>query len=145
MSLPSDLTLRVSSQFRRAEMIGLEIVELPARAADFGLPEGGGAVGGVGLPAVGAGEVALAVEFGDQPFVGVEVVGGSAIDGLGDAPPKGVVAVGGPFLAVLGDLTQAIGGVIGVISMLVLALGAGELAGGAVGVGGAGVALAVVG
>jgi len=104
-------------------MIGLERVDLPLGAADLGLPEGGRAVGGVGLPAVGAGEVALIVEFGDQSFVGVEGAGGVAVDGFGDASAEGVVAVGGAFLAVLADLAQPIGGVVGVVGVVVLALG----------------------
>jgi len=96
------------------------------------------------LPAVGAGEVALIVEFGDQSFVGVEGAGGVAVDGFGDASAEGVVAVGGAFLAVLADLTEPIGGVVGVVGVVVGALFSGQLAGGAVGVGGWGVALAVL-
>ena len=145
LGLPGDLALGVGGEFWRAEMIGLEDMDLPGVSADLGLPEGEGTKGGVGLPAVGAGEVALIVEFGDQSFVGVEGVGGVAVDGFGDAPAEGVVAVGGAFLTVLGDLAQAVGGVVGVVGVVVLALFSGELAGGAVGVGGLGVALAVVG
>lgn len=47
LGLPGALTLDVGGEFRCAQMIGLEIVELPSSAADLGLPEGGGTVGGV--------------------------------------------------------------------------------------------------
>lgn len=57
--------------------------------------------------------------------------------------PKGS-AVGGAFLAVLAHLAQPIGGVVGVVGVVVGALFSGQLAGGAVGVGGWGVALAVL-
>lgn len=116
LGLPGALTLGVGGEFWRAQMVGLEGVDLPSVSADLGLPEGGRAVGGVGLPAIGTGKLALGVEFGDQSFVGVEVVGSVAVDGFGDAPSEGVVAVGGAFLAVLGDLTEPVGGVgVGVV------------------------------
>ncbi|MEI2676985.1 MAG: hypothetical protein V9G29_03505 [Burkholderiaceae bacterium] len=40
------------------------------------------------------------VEFGDQPFGGVEIPGRLAADDFGDAAAEGVVLVAGAFLAV---------------------------------------------
>jgi putative PIN family toxin of toxin-antitoxin system len=55
---PGDLTLCIGGKLHGAERIGLEDVWPPRGARDFGLPEGGGAMGGVGLPAIGTDQVA---------------------------------------------------------------------------------------
>jgi len=52
LGLPGDVALGVGGQLWRAQMIGLEHMDLPLGTADLGLPERCGTVGGVGLPAV---------------------------------------------------------------------------------------------
>ncbi|OBQ27607.1 MAG: hypothetical protein AN485_24355, partial [Anabaena sp. MDT14b] len=83
-------------------------------------------VGRCGHPAVAGGDVAqrcatrVAIDFGNQPFIGVEIQGGAGgavgreglADDLFDATTEGVVGVAGNLVALL--VVGVVGGVGGV-------------------------------
>ena len=76
--LPADLPLAVGGQRWGAQGGGVQVVVLYVAAAVFGLPQGAGAPGAVGFPAVAALDLSAVVYFRQQPFGTVKVPCGAS-------------------------------------------------------------------
>jgi hypothetical protein len=76
---------------------------------------------------------AILIQFSQQAFAAVNIVGGLAVYSFADTPAKRVILVAGQFAGVVADFAQAFGCVVAVAEFFISTFFCGQLAIGGIG------------